>query len=179
MLTLGTMQKRFLGWLVLMALSLTLGMSLHRYLHWPPVPVVLRLLGLVGMLLAVALLRRSGRLLRILGEPREEWGITTRLVVTDLYTCLRHPHHLGIGLFVSSLFLAVGQWELFLAVSLALWTGILVFLYRVEEPELVAKFGDAYRAYRKQVPMLLGSPLCVLRYLFRPLPTGPTGKSSP
>ncbi len=166
----STMQRRFVGWLVLMGGAVAVGVALHRVLRWPPLPLGLRLLGLLGMLVAVALLRRSGRLLRILGEPREEWGITTRLVVTDLYTCLRHPHHLGIGLFVSSLFLTLGVGEVFLVVSAALWTGILVFLHRVEEPELLAKFGDAYREYQRQVPMLLGSPLCVLRFLFRPLP---------
>ncbi len=166
----GTMQRRFLGWLGLMAGSVAAGLALHAALRWPPIPGLLRALGLLGMLLGLALLRRSGRLLRLLGQPREEWGITTRLVVNDLYACLRHPHHLGIGLFVSSLFLAVGLWELFLVVSIALWTGILLFLRRVEEPELLAKFGDAYRRYRQRVPMLLGSPGCVLRTLLRPLP---------
>ncbi len=168
----GTMQRRFLGWLSLLAGATALGWVLHRGLRWPPVPWPLRLLGLLGMVVAVLLLRRSGRLLRVLGQPGEEWGITQRLVTTDLYACLRHPHHLGIGLFVSSLFLALGLWELFLVVSLAQWTGILVFLYRVEEPELLAKFGDDYRRYRQQVPMLLGSPVCVLRTLFKPLPAG-------
>jgi len=52
-------------------------------------------------------------------------------------------------------------------------SGILVFLYRVEEPELLQKFGDHYRAYRQQVPMLLPSPRCLARYLFRPLPQTP------
>ncbi len=169
----GTMQRRFLGWLGLMAASGTLGWWAHLVLRWPTIPWILRLLGVLGMVLGILLLRRSGRLLRILGKPQEEWGITSQLMVTDLYSCLRHPHHLGIGLFVSSLFLALGVGELFLVVSLALWTGILVFLYRVEEPELLQKFGDHYRAYRQQVPMLLPSPRCLARYLFRPLPQTP------
>jgi protein-S-isoprenylcysteine O-methyltransferase Ste14 len=91
------------------------------------------------------------------------------LVTTDLYRCVRHPHHLGVGIFMTSLGLFIGYPGSFLIISVIQWLWILGFLFLVEERELVEKFGAEYKAYRQRVPMLFPKPLCVLRVLARPV----------
>jgi hypothetical protein len=46
-------------------------------------PAFVRLLGVIGMLLAHFPLKRTGRLLYLLGEPKE-WGCTSRLITKGM-----------------------------------------------------------------------------------------------
>jgi len=139
----------------------------HR-LRTKSFPVLVRFLGLAGMVLAHFLLKRSGKLPSLLGES-EEWGCTTRLVTIDIYQCVRHPHHLGVGIFMTSLGLPIGHLWSFLIISITQWIWVIAFLFLVEERELVKNFGEAYKAYRKKVPMLFPKPLCALRVLSKPI----------
>jgi protein-S-isoprenylcysteine O-methyltransferase Ste14 len=127
-----------------------------------------RLLGLSGTVLAHFPLKRTGRLLRLLGES-EKWGCTNRLVTKDIYQCVRHPHHIGVGLFMTSLGLLIGHPWSFLIITLSQWAWVVGFLLLVEERELLEKFGKDYRAYRQQVPMIIPDLRCVLRVLSKPL----------
>jgi protein-S-isoprenylcysteine O-methyltransferase Ste14 len=159
---------RLILWLVLAGTSVLAGIITDLVLRTGSLPLFVRLLGLVGMLLAHFPLKRTGRLLRLFGQA-EKWGCTTRLVTTDIYRCVRHPHHLGVGLFMSSLGLFIGHPWSFLLITITQWAWILGFLFFVEEKELLEKFGEEYRVYRQQVPMLLPNPLCVLRVLSQPV----------
>ena len=105
-----------------------------------------------------------------MGEP-EKWGCTTRLVTTDIYRCVRHPHHVGVGVFMTSLGLLIGHPWSFLFISITQWAWVLAFLFLVEEKELLEKFGEEYEAYRRQVPMLFANPICTIRVLSRPIDT--------
>jgi len=116
------------------------------------------------MLLAHFPLKRTGRLLRRMGGA-EEWGCTTKLVTTDIYQCVRHPHHVGVGVFMTSLGLLIGYWWSFLFITVTQWTWVIAFLCLVEERELVENFGEEYIAYRQRVPMLLADLRCVLTVL--------------
>lgn len=102
--------------------------------------------------------KRTGKILARQGGVQEQWGCTTRLVTTDIYQCVRHPYHLAVGVFMTSLGLLIGYLCTFLVITVVQWTWIIVFLLQVEEKELEAKFGDEYRHYREQVPMLFGKP---------------------
>ena len=113
-------------------------------------------------------LKRTGRLLKLLGES-EKWGCTNRLIVTDLYQCVRHPHHIGMGIFMLSLGLLIGHRWSFLLITIPQWLWILGFLFLVEERELLEKFGEEYEAYRQQVPMFFPNPLCASRILSAPI----------
>jgi protein-S-isoprenylcysteine O-methyltransferase Ste14 len=140
------------------------GIATDLILRTRSFPVLVRFLGLAGMVLAHFLLKRSGKLLSLLGES-EEWGCTTRLVTIDIYQCVRHPHHMGVVIFMTSLDLLIGHLWSFLIISVTQWIWVIAFLLLVEERELVKIFGEAYKAYRKNVPMLFPKPLCALRVL--------------
>jgi protein-S-isoprenylcysteine O-methyltransferase Ste14 len=155
---------RLILWLLLAGISIAGGIAADLSLRTKPFPVLVRFLGLAGIVLAHFPLKRTGKLLKLLGESKE-WGCTTRLVTIDVYQCVRHPHHLGVGIFMTSLGLLIGYPWSFLIITIIQWLWILGFLFLVEERELVEKFGMAYKTYCQQVPMLFPKPLCALRVL--------------
>ena len=159
---------RLILWLILTVTSIIGGIVIDLVLRTAPFPVLVRLLGLAGIVLAHFPLKRTGKLLKLLGES-EKWGCTNRLVTTDLYRCMRHPHHLGVGIFMTSLGLLIGHSWSFLIITIIQWFWVLGFLFLVEEPELVKKFGAQYKAYRQQVPMLFPKPACVFQVLTKPM----------
>ena len=74
-----------------------------------------------------------------------------RLVNSSIYSILRHPAYSG----AIRTGMALGLWRgtafsilfgLFMPIGLTIW------LRLVEEPELIERFGEAYREYRKKVP---------------------------
>jgi protein-S-isoprenylcysteine O-methyltransferase Ste14 len=161
-------QVRLVLWLVLTGITVIGGVGTDVLLHTSPFPVWLRIIGLLGMFVAHFPLKRTGRLLGRMADP-EKWGCTNRLVTTDLYRCLRHPHHFFIGVFMTSLGLAIGHIWSFLLIAVSQWLWILGFLLLVEERELLGKFGKDYAAYRREVPMLFASPACLYRVLSKPV----------
>jgi protein-S-isoprenylcysteine O-methyltransferase Ste14 len=163
-------QIRLILWLSLTITTVVGGTSADIALRTVPFNLCLRLPGLAGMALAYLFLRRTGRLLSRMGEP-QEWGCTSKLVTTDIYACLRHPHHLSMGLFMTSLALLIGHIWSFLLISVPQWIWIFAFLYLVEEPELMVKFGHAYEEYREKVPMAPKDVRGLVSILGRPLPS--------
>jgi protein-S-isoprenylcysteine O-methyltransferase Ste14 len=159
---------RLILWLFLTGTTLIAGLLTDSLLHTRPFPIWVRILGLVGMLVAHFPLKRTGRLLGLKGKP-EVWGCTTRLITDDLYQCVRHPHHVFIGIFMASLGLAIGHIGSFLFITIPQWVWILGFLFLVEERELAEKFGSDYETYRRGVPMLIGRPGCLFKVLTTPL----------
>ena len=159
---------RLILWLLLASISIAGGVTTDFILQTNPFPVLVRFLGLAGIVLAHFPLKRTGKLLKLLGESKE-WGCTTQLVTIDVYQCVRHPHHVGVGIFMTSLGLLIGHIWSFLIITIIQWLWILGFLFLVEERELAEKFGTAYKTYRQQVPMLLPKPLCTLRVLTKPI----------
>jgi len=153
---------------LLAAISVVGGIVVDLALETEPFPIAVRLLGLVGILLAHFPLKRTGRLLKLWGES-EEWGCTNRLIVTDLYRCVRHPHHVGVGVFMLSLGLLIGHPWSFLLVVVPQWLWILGFLFLVEEKELLEKFGEDYEAYRRRTPMLFLNLRCAFQVLSAPM----------
>jgi protein-S-isoprenylcysteine O-methyltransferase Ste14 len=159
---------RLLLWFLLVGISVVGGIATDLISRTPSFPIFVRFAGLVGMLLAHFPLKRTGRLLHLLGEA-EEWRCTSRLVTSDIYQCARHPHHMAVGIFMTSLGLLIGHRWSFLFITLTQWVWIIGFLFLVEEKELIDKFGDEYEMYCRQVPMLFPDPLCVRRVLSKPI----------
>lgn len=77
---------------------------------------------------------------------------TTKLVDQGPYAIVRHPQYLGGILFTISITLWTQIW-----LSLILTIVIIILTYQwtyTEEKELIVKFGDDYKAYKKRVPRL-------------------------
>jgi protein-S-isoprenylcysteine O-methyltransferase Ste14 len=143
-------------------MSVVVGIVIDVVLRTESFPVLVRLVGFIGMIVVHFPLKRTGRLLKLLGEQKE-WGCTSRLITTDIYTCVRHPHHLGVGIFMTSLGLLIGHVWSFLIITITQWVWVVTFLFLVEEKELGEKFGKEYQVYRQQVPMLFPKLICVFR----------------
>ena len=155
-------RKRLIIWFILTGISIAAGIAADIVLNTEPFLFPVRLLGIIGMVLAHFPLKRTGRVLKLSGEPKE-WGCTSRLVTTDIYKYVRHPHHLGVGIFMTSFGLLIGHPWSFLIITISQWIWVVLFLFLVEEKELLEKFGEEYRAYRQEVPMLFPNPICVFR----------------
>jgi protein-S-isoprenylcysteine O-methyltransferase Ste14 len=84
------------------------------------------------------------------------WDVTRQdcqppLVVRGLYRWVRHPlYFLGLVLIWLTPQMTVNRLALFAVFSVYLYVGTLF-----EERRLLAEFGDAYRAYQRQVPRLI------------------------
>jgi protein-S-isoprenylcysteine O-methyltransferase Ste14 len=107
--------------------------------------------------LGVLLLVLSGYLAReglsiVFGEEREEPGVIKK----GVFGVVRHPIYLAEILFYLGL--------LMLSLSLAaavVWAIAIAFLHtisRYEEKLLLARFGQAYQAYMREVPMWIPRP---------------------
>jgi protein-S-isoprenylcysteine O-methyltransferase Ste14 len=93
-------------------------------------------------------------LLRKLGKPQGgNFENTSVIVKIGLYKYIRHPLYLSIFLAGTGVMLkGTGSLQLILgAVNLiAIW-----FTARIEEGEMIAKFGGAYRDYMKETKMFI------------------------
>jgi len=112
------------------------------------VPLGIRI-PLGGILLVLAAYLASKGLSIVFGEVREEPAVITKSV----FGIVRHPIYLAeilvyLGLLLISLSMAAA----------AVWVGAIVFLHsisRYEERLLLARFGEAYADYMREVPMWL------------------------
>lgn len=161
--------KRLIFWISLTIISIGLGLYLDLYiLKTSGFPAYIRIAGLAGMIFIHFLLKRTGKLLRLFGRC-ELWGWSTRLIVKNVYKCVRHPHHLGVGTFMTFLGLLIGYPATFLIIILSQWLWVFLFVLLIEEKECLEKFGDGYREYSKNIPMFFGNPFCVIKEMFSPI----------
>jgi len=163
---------RIFVWLIMMVGGSALGLFLDR--RWFPLlqrsilfHALTLALGVLAIWLVMRISRNTGRLLARMGRegdlPR---GETNRLVTAGVYGCMRHPMHLGLLLFPLSLALLVGSPTFILLIAPLEAIFILALVKLVEEPEAIARFGDAYREYQRRVPMFNLRADC-LRLLLR------------
>ncbi len=125
------------------------------------------LIGIILLLLSFYISSKTGKLLKKFGKegdvPRFQ---TNKLVREGIYSCMRHPMHLGL------MFIPFGIAFLMNSISYILFiapiTVILIFVLikTIEEPEAIKKFGDEYIKYMKEVPMFNLSLSC-LKKLFQ------------
>lgn len=92
---------------------------------------------------------------QLLGMP-EDGRLNCRppLVVSGMYRWVRHPLYFwGLVFIWLTPQMTVNRLALFATLSVYLYVGTFF-----EERRLVAEFGDAYRAYQRQVPRLIPTP---------------------
>jgi protein-S-isoprenylcysteine O-methyltransferase Ste14 len=81
----------------------------------------------------------------------EPWKPSTALVTGGIFRRLRNPMYVGLALGVAGIGIALASdWTLVLLLPAA--AVMHVGVVRREERYLEAKFGDAYRSYKAQVP---------------------------
>lgn len=82
------------------------------------------------------------------------WDPPRRFVVAGPYRHWRHPMISGVNLVLLGEALLFASWPL-LAWQLVFLALNMIYLPLIEERDLVARFGDAYRTYQKAVPRWL------------------------
>jgi protein-S-isoprenylcysteine O-methyltransferase Ste14 len=108
--------------------------------------------GILVALAGMALAARSAILLAGRGRPRR--GPRPAFVLAGPYLRTRNPLYAGLVLALGGAALAATSWPVAAA---ALAAAILahVWVVRVEEPRLAARFGAAYAEYLRRVPRWL------------------------
>ncbi len=101
--------------------------------------------GLVLAVWCMTLFVRRGR-----GTPAP-WAPPSELVVAGPYRHVRNPMITGVLLMLAAEAMLFRSWALVLWWAVFL-VGNALYLPLVEEPGLVKRFGDDYRAYRARVP---------------------------
>lgn len=158
-------RKRLIFWITLTTISIGVGLLMDLiFFKTHGFPVYIRLTGLAGIVLIHFLLKRTGRLLRKFGEC-ELWGWSTRLIIRNVYQCVRHPHHMGVGTFMTFLGLLIGYPLTFLMIAVTQWLWVFLFVLVIEEKECLEKFGEQYKKYKERVPMFFGNPFCIIKEL--------------
>jgi protein-S-isoprenylcysteine O-methyltransferase Ste14 len=115
--------------------------SLHQIISW------------ILLILATYAAIEGFRLLKKKGKPDRNIENTTILVKSGIYGLIRHPLYLslfllGIGVMLKD----PNSWALIF--GLIDFVGV-YFTARIEEKEMIAKFGDAYRDYMKETKMFI------------------------
>ena len=96
--------------------------------------------------------------------PRLE---TNRLVTSGIYRCTRHPMLFGLTLLPFGVAFLLGSPTFILYVAPAEALFILFMVLTLEEREALAKFGDAYRNYRRTTPLVPRSRACWKQLFFK------------
>lgn len=143
---------------VLLAAILVYQFTLPAYTLWAfdwRIDVVANLLKYGGLL--IVLIGISGYNFKefsgLAFSPRNADAGSGTLKTDGLLRYVRHPIYTGTILFIWGLFLSDSLVRtLVMAGSVTLYTLIGIYF---EEKKLVAEFGEAYREYRRRVPMLL------------------------
>ena len=112
----------------------------------------MRVAGLALALLGLALAARSAQLLAGRGRPQR--GPQPPFVIAGPYLRFRNPLFAGLVVTLAGAALALGSW-LLAAVALAAFVAAHVWVVRVEEPRLRARFGAAYAEYVRSIPRWL------------------------
>lgn len=108
----------------------------------------------IGVILAVAgaaLAVAGERAFRSVGTEVRPWKPSVRLATDGVYTWIRNPMYVGLGLLVGGIGVALASdWTLVMLVPAAFVIHYGVVLR--EERYLEAKFGGDYRAFKAAVP---------------------------
>ncbi len=131
-----------------------------------PFHIFSALFGIVILKLAFNAAGNGGRELtkgRVGNIPRME---TNRLVTTGLYSCMRHPMLFGLTLLPIGWALLLGSPTFIMLIAPLEMLFIIVMVIIFEEMEVKRKFGEMYKAYSKEVPMVSFKSECI-RKLFK------------
>ena len=125
--------------------------------------IVSFIIGIVVTILAFRSARNGGKELtkgRVGDIPRLE---TNKIVTTGIYSCMRHPMLFGLTLLPLGVALLIGS-PIFITVIAPLEMLFIIIMVTIfEEMEVDKKFGDEYKQYKQQVPMVSFRWKCLKR----------------
>jgi protein-S-isoprenylcysteine O-methyltransferase Ste14 len=113
----------------------------------------LQLVSWVLLILSFYVVTTGYLLLKRKGKPDSNFENTSLLVKSGIYGYIRHPLYLSVFLLGTGVMLKNPE-----SLQLLLGTINLVAVYftaRIEENEMIAKFGDAYQEYMKETKMFI------------------------
>ncbi len=141
---------------VIGAVSVVLGLVLDRLLPAYVLSVLLSrgeriVIGGAIMAAGVALALPAILAFRRAGTEVEPWNPSSVLVTDSVYRHLRNPMYVGATLLLAGFaILFASDWTLVMTIA---FVGVVHFgVVKREESYLEAKFGNAYRKYKAQVP---------------------------
>jgi len=136
---------------------------------FPPIPVNF-LLGSIVLFTGLAIGIHSTRILYKFGKGLP-WGEfaeetrTSKLTITGAYSYCRNPMTIGYSMLpcgMGIMFRSLTMTLLIPSISLAV---SIIWIKLREEPNLVKRFGDSYKEYKKKTPFLIPMPKFVIYYL--------------
>ncbi len=136
------------------------------------------ILGIFITIYALTLASIAGRTLKFYAhkEPGSSF-IPDKFTNLGIYSCMRHPMHLGIGLLPLGVALLFGNVAAIFAsgwvLAAAFW-----FVLAIEEPETISSYGDDYIKYMQSVPPFSFSLKCLEYGLYTIFKKEPTQENS-
>ena len=111
------------------------------------------LCGIAGLLIMFACVRKYFVFVSGINAFTRQRDSESVLQTGGLHRYTRHPLYFGTLIFIWSIFLLFPKWShLITCLSMSAYT--LVGIY-IEERKLILEFGDYYRSYARNVPMLI------------------------
>ena len=146
--------KRYHGIARFFAFESVFMLVMLNYKAWFISPFsVLQIFSWIFLVLSAYIVISGYLTLKSKGKPEINFENTSVLVKSDLYKYIRHPLYLSILLFGTGVLLKQpGKYQFILEIV----NLIAIFLTaRIEESEMIAKFGDEYRNYMKETRMFI------------------------
>ena len=124
-------------------------------------PMIINIIGIVLSITGTLLHIWTGKLLGfwgLLGLPEISAKVRSRLVTEGAFSVVRHPTYLAhtlmfIGIFLMTEVIAVG------IVTLVDFVLVNVIIIPLEDRELLDRFGEEYKDYKKKVPGFFPLPV--------------------
>jgi protein-S-isoprenylcysteine O-methyltransferase Ste14 len=147
-------QRRYHGIFRFFAFESILVLSLLNYPVWFKDPFSLhQIISWVLLILSILVAAIGFQTLYSKGNPTDQMENTSKLITTGVYKYIRHPMYLslmlvGFGVLVKD----CGYLQCFFAIINFI---ALILTARVEEKEMIIKFGEDYRIYMKKTKMFI------------------------
>jgi protein-S-isoprenylcysteine O-methyltransferase Ste14 len=146
--------KRYHGIVRFFAFESIFILVLLNYRVWFVNPFsLLQLVSWVLLFLSIWVVITGYLLLKRMGKPDRNFENTSLLVKSGIYGYIRHPLYLSVFLLGTGIMLK--NPESFQLILAGINLIAVYFTARIEEQEMIAKFGDDYRVYMTETKMFI------------------------
>ena len=144
------MKKRFAYWIGLFILAIFSAFAFPKIIDNELFAICMRILGIIGVVLAIILNILAGRTLKLYGHrvKTKKFLSPDKFVNIGIFSCMRHPGQFGNIILIVSISLLSAKILVLLFCGWLAFLGVLFILF-VEESEAIRKFGVDYCEYLK------------------------------